>query len=277
MPTFPHLTDTESVRREAEAQYGGLNDAAAFQQSWRAAQDPNVEAAALRHRNADETAKVQNDLSLAQAKVDEVHGEGTYTVLDAAVRGHALSCIVEDQYGRPQHLVLGWTDKWRDISPKGPDAEARVNAQSEAAKGRLGAEARAEVARMVKEATAEILAQVAEKFGGRMEEVTKIRDDALAKVTDDGDGSGPRQAGSPSSTEGNDTSETGAGKTAGSESKTSGGGSGGSSEGSWPRRHDDLDALADEHDVSFEDLGPRATIDEKIEKLEAAGVTPPED
>lgn len=305
---YPHLTDTESVRREAESQYGGLSDAAAFTAAHRATRDPNVEAAALRHRNADETAKVQNDLSLAQKKIDAEYGDGTYRVLDAAVRGDALSAIVEDQYGRPSHVVVGWTDQWRSITPTGPDAEARANANAEAAKGRLGAEARAEVQRLVSEATAGVLSKVNDLLGGKLGDVDQIREDAVRDaMADDADdaarlaainaglkvpdaggasqergsgprtkrGSGPRTKGSPSSTEGNDTSESGAGKTQGTETNSGSGDD--DAEGTWPRRHDSLDEIADEHGVSFDALGSRPSVADKIAALEAAGVNPPAD
>lgn len=290
MTPFPHLTDTEGVRREAAQQYGGLSDAAAFQQAHRSSLDPNVEAAARRSRNADKTAEVQNDLDLAQAKIDAVHGEGTYRVLDAAVRGDALSTVVEDQYGNSKHVVVGWTDKWRSIVPQGAEAEALANAQSEAAKGRLGAEARAEVQRMVQEATAGIVAKVSELLGGKMDEVQQIRDEEVAKATGDltdedraAINAGNRQGlssqgivetrhapggGSPSTTEGNDTSETAAGRTQGSETDD-----GDEAPGKWPRRHDDLDAIAEENGVEFGDED--TTLDAKVAKLEAAGVKPP--
>lgn len=287
---FPHLTDTESVRAEAAQQYGGLSDAAAFQMAWRADQHPDTEAAALRHRNPEATADVQNDLSLAQEKIDEAFGADTYVVIDAAVRGDALSAIVEDKAGRTSHKVVGWTDRWKSIAPQGDAATERANAQAEAARGRLGAEARAEVQRMVQEATAGILSRVNALLGDKSEEVQQIRDEELAKVggdlSDDDrarinaglpvtsagsrDEPGPRTRTSPSSTEGNDTSESSAGATAGD---GDGGGSSGSEGAKWPRRHDALDEIAAANKVTFGE--DDTTLDAKIAKLEAAGFTPP--
>lgn len=189
--TYPHLTDSASVRQEASDQYGGLSDAAAFTAAHRATIDPNVEAAARRHRNEDETAKVQDDLSLAQSKLDEAYGEGEFTVLDAAVRGNALSMIVEDASGRPSHKVVGWNDKYKAVA--GPTVE-RISAESEAAKGRLGAEARAEVQRLVQEATAKAVAQITEKLGSKTEEVDKTRDEQLKEATGDDDSDEKRAA-----------------------------------------------------------------------------------
>lgn len=155
---FPHLKDTDKVRAEAAEQYGGLNDAAALQQVHKARMDPSNEAAALKRINVTETEKVKEDLDLAQAKIDDAFGGGTFTVLDAAVRGDALSTIVEDAEGRTHHKVVGWTDRWRPTGRK--DTDAAANAEAEAKASKFGAEARAEIARQVGEATARIEAEV---------------------------------------------------------------------------------------------------------------------
>lgn len=274
---FPHLTDTESVRQEADSQYGGLSDAGAFLAAHKATYSPDVSAAALRHRNPDETAKVQNDLSIAQDLVDKTHGEGTYTVIDAAVRGDALSAVVEDKSGRTSHLVVGYNDRWKSISPKGPAAEERVNAEAEAATRRLGAEARAEIKRQVDEATAEITARVNEMLAGVLDKLSDAREHRLEAVREDESQPSRRsrrgaRGGSPSTTGGNDTSETGAGATTGSESDTGDGGGDEDEPAEWPRHHDDLDAIAADEGIEWE--GAR-TVDEKIARLEAEGAEPP--
>lgn len=281
---FPHLTDTESVRQEASSQYGELSDAAAFLQAHKASLSADVSAASLRHRNGDETAKVQNDLTIAQKLIDKEYGSGTLRVIDAAVRGDALSAIVEDQYGRTSHVAVGYTDRWRSIARKGPDAEETVNAQAEHARSRLAAEARAEIKRQVDEATQKIMESVAKLTGKRLEEVAEIRESALADTAKDDDSSPKKKTGkgSPSSTEGNDTSEKSAGKTAGSDTEAAvddgseGDGAGTSDDGGeWPRRHDALDGIAKKNKVDLSELGSRAGLDEKIAALEKAGVKPP--
>lgn len=280
---FPHLTDTESVRREAESQYGGLNDAAAFLQAHKASLSADVSAASLRHRNGEETAKVQNDLGIAQKLIDKEYGSNTYRVVDAAVRGDALSAVVEDQYGRTSHLVVGYTDRWRSIARSGAEGEEKVNAEAEHARTRLGAEARAEIKRQVDEATQKIMENVAKLTGKRLDEVSEIREKALADTAKDDESSSDGEAsrkkrGSPSSTEGNDTSEASAGKTAGSEtSDAADDETAGTSDeaGEWPRRHDTLDDLAKKNKVDVSELGARPTIDDKIAALEKAGVKPP--
>lgn len=190
MPTFPHLTDTEDVRKEAADQYGGLTDAAAFTAAHRASLDPNVTVAGRRARNEEATAELQGDLTAAQSKIDEAFGDGEYTVLDAAVRGDALSVIVEDTSGRPTHKVVGWNDNWKPL----PGTEHTVNAEAEAARGRLGAEARAEVQRIVQEATAEAVAKVTEMFSSKSEEIDKVRDEAVQEATEEEDTSDERRA-----------------------------------------------------------------------------------
>lgn len=180
--TFPHLTEVESVRQEAAGQYGGLQDAAAFQEAHRASLSPDVEAASLRRINQGETDKVQADLSLAQDKIDAEYGEGAYRVLDAVVRGDALSVIAEDHYGRPQHVVVGWTNRWRSIVPD--NADARANAEAESRRGLLGAEARAEVARQVEEARVQIMEEVSKKFAQASDKVTEARDQKLDEVAE---------------------------------------------------------------------------------------------
>lgn len=182
MPTtYPHLTDTQSVRQEAADQYGGLNDAAAFTAAYRASVDPNVEAAARRQINVDETAKIQEDLGVAQSKLDEEFGDGEFRVLDAVVRGDALSLVVEDKAGRPMHKVVGWNDRWQPLP--GTAAET-VSLQAEAARGRLGAEARAEVQRIVQQATADAVKKVTEMFASKNEEIDKTRDEALEEASE---------------------------------------------------------------------------------------------
>jgi hypothetical protein len=264
MSAFPHLTDTESVRAEAHAQYGGLQDAAAFQEAHRASLSPDVEAAALRKVNPTETQKVQDDLGLAQSKIDAEYGDGEYRVLDAAVRGDALSVVAEDRYGRPQHLVVGWNDRWRSIAPK--DADARANAGAEAAKGRLGAEARAEVARQVAEATDEIMKKVSSLFADKNAEVDKVRHkqvEEAAAEKDDGEGSsGSRSSGSR---------KPAARRKPASRSKPASRAKSGSK---LPNNHDDLDKLAAANGVSFDEDD---NVKTKQDKLSKAGVKPPEE
>jgi hypothetical protein len=238
---FPHLTDRESVREEADKQWGGLNDAAAYLSHWRASQDPNVAAAARRKVNPDETAKVQDDLSLAQAKVDSEFGKGTYTVLDAVVRGDDhLSVVVEDATGRTSKRTIGWTDKWRPVPSTADAEEERLNAQASAHKAQLAAEMRAEVARQVEKATAKIQDEYNEKLSKLLEEVEKRRADAVAKVSD------------------SDSSD-------GGEERVEG----------YPATHDELDALASQHGLDW----PKGTktVAQKQAALQDAGIEPAEE
>jgi len=182
---FPHLKDQESVRAEAAEQYGGLDNAAAFVQAQKASRDPNVEAAALRRIDPEETEKVKDDLSLAQAKIDAEYGKDSYTVLDAAVRGDALSVVAEAPDGRTYHLVTGWTKNYKPVVTTAAQRAERVGQAAEAAKGRLGSEARAEVERLVKEATDKALERVADLLKDKGEEVDKIRAKAVKEAYGD--------------------------------------------------------------------------------------------
>lgn len=265
MPSFPHLTDRESVRAEAEQQYGGLSDAAAFVQHHQASLDPDVEAASLRKVNEEATAEVKDDLSIAQDLVDESYGGDKYRVIDAAVRGDALSVIAEDEYGRPQHLVVGYTERWRSIKP--PDADARANALAEKAKAVLGAEAREEVERRVAEATSKIMSDVGKLVEDKLKEVEDARVAAQQDAADEPEAD--EDADEPESSESN---RGGDGEADGSD--------GGDADGSdateapkYPRTHDDLDALAKASKVEFADGD---NVETKQEKLRAAGVAPPE-
>lgn len=239
---FPHLTDTESVRQEAATQYGGLNDAAALVSSHKASLDPNVEANALKKMNVAETEKVQEDLDLAQAKVDEEHGEGTYRVIDAVVRGHALSTIVEDAWGRPKHITVGWTDKFRPLTRPADAAAEAANAEAEAARVHLGAEVRQAVAAEVEKARREIEAEYAAKFAKANEEVATTQSEALEAIGENDD----------ANTEGDDDS----------------------ADWKYPRTQDDLDALAAEHGFEWPDGVTK--VADKQEALRTAGVKPGE-
>ena len=183
MPTaFPHLKDTESVRQEAASQHGPLTDAAAFLQSHKAAQSPDVAAASLRQVDFEETAKLKEDPDLAQSKVTEALGEG-YTVLDAVVRGDALSAVVvDDSTGQTTHVAVGWNDRWKSLVASGADAEANVNAQAAAAESRLSGEIAAEIGRLVEEARVEISAKVAEAGAKVREEIDKIRQERIEEI-----------------------------------------------------------------------------------------------
>jgi hypothetical protein len=245
---FPHLTDTESVRQEASTQYGGLNDAAALVSSHKASLDPNVEANALKKMNVAETEKVQEDLDLAQAKVDEEHGEGTYRVIDAVVRGHALSTIVEDAWGRPKHVTVGWTDKFRPLTRPADAAAEAANAEAEAARVSLGAEVRQAISAAVEQARTEIEAKYAKLFAEKSAEVTETRDETLSKIADD-EGSEDDDKGGGTESEGDDDVK-------------------------YPRTQDDLDALAEKS--NFEWPEGVTKVKDKQEALRKAGVKPEE-
>lgn len=174
---YPHLTDTESVRREAASQHGSLTDAAAFLQAQKARQSPDVAAASLRPINDEETKKLQEDPSQAQSKVDEAMGEG-YTVIAAVVRGNALSTIVEDQYGATSHFVTGWTDDWKSVG----QGEEQVNAEAAAAQDRLSGEVVAEIERRIEEAAAKIREEVAELYAKAQEKVNEVRQERMERI-----------------------------------------------------------------------------------------------
>lgn len=243
--TIPHLTDRESVRAEAAAQYGGLNDAAAMIQAWRATIDPNVEATALKKVNVEETRRLTDELFDADGDNTSVHeklrehlGEnhGIVEVLDAAVRGNALSVVGLDATGAPKKVVVPFNSKFKSIGVSPAEAAARANAQSEAGRVLLGAEALAEIERRVAAARDEIMRDVNKLFADRSDELTERRDAALASV----EGAEP---------------------------------DGDESTASWPRSHDDLDKIAKDNNVTFESSD--RTLDAKIAKLQAAGVQPP--
>lgn len=261
--SFPHLKDTESIRAEASAQYGGLSDAAALQQFHKAGRDPSVEAAALKRVNIEETAKVAADLDLAQEKVDAAYGSGVFRVIDAAVRGDALSVIVEDESGRTHHQVVGWNDKWR---PTGPRADT-LGAGVEAAKAKLGKEAVAEIDRRVAEATAEIRAEVGKEFESAIAELHQILADRAAGSSESEDGETQQRDGAATeqSPSGGNLAEEGH-----PEKEPVGNGD----EGSYPHSHDDLDALAESRGFTWPD-GVR-NIKDKQAALQAAGITPAE-
>jgi hypothetical protein len=256
----PHLIDTESVRSEAATQYGGLGDAAALVQAWRSTIDPNVEATMLKKVNVDETQALADELDEAEEgekttvhrKLEAALGpdHGIVEVLGAAVRGHGLSVVGTDARGRPVKLVVPWDDKFKSIGVSPAERAARENAKTESSLVQLGQDARAEIERRVAAARDEIMTEVSKLFAKKSAKVTEARDAALEEIAaddedtgaDDGDGDGDGDGGD------------------------------GTSAAGWPKQHDALDALGKEHGVEF---GARDNVATKIEKIEAAGVTPP--
>lgn len=262
-PPIPHLTDTESVRAEAAAQYGDLSDAAALVQQWAAGLDPNVEATALKKVNVAETERLREELyeggddTTVHQKLTDYLGEdhGIVKVLDVAVRGHALSVVGVTASGAPVKVVVPYTDKFESVGLSAAAKAERAHAQAEGSKVALGAEMRAEIARQVAAATEQIRAEAAREYAEKASKIEEARDETLSDVA----------AGAENVEE--------AGATTTSKGLDGGGSADSGSDGvEFPRTHDALNALGKKGKVEF---ASDDKIDDKIAKLKAAGVSPP--
>lgn len=261
---IPHLIESESVRAEAASQHGGLEDAAALQQSWRANLDPNVEATALKKVNVEETEKIGAELydseegsGTAYDKLSEHLGTSDhgYTIQDAAVRGHALSLVVTDSAGNPKHLVVPYTDKYKSIGMSPAERAARANAEAESGRGTLGREAMQLVDQKVAEAREQIMADAAKMFAEKLAEVEEQRaqaqEEAEQAAEDSGDQGGSSRSG-----------------------RTRSGGSQSDQAASYPRTHEGLDGLLDTSGTTRPDGWDDMKVDDKVDYLRGEGVSP---
>jgi hypothetical protein len=179
------LTDVEgnkAFQQNVMNQYGIHPNAEAMIRAHKAAIDPALTHANLIERNDDETAKVREDLAGVAKKLGLKGG----TVLDAAVRGHALIALWQPDNGPIRKVVGAYDEKYEPpkLSPAAQMERAegereRVLAEETA---RLRAQAELRLAEHRREVDAWLADQMQQIAAAAEKAVEKAVADAQARI-----------------------------------------------------------------------------------------------